>query len=416
MAVVSTLSFGLAPMEGVSDLPFRLWLSLTSDPEFTCTPFLRVTNTYPARIPLDFAPELDQLQGMVRYKLVPQLMAASSEDFVRVAKPLLNQSPYVELNCGCPAPNAVGSGAGSSLLRQADKFQAFLQNSTDNLGSEQVAVKMRLGFESSDEFHKLLAVVADLPLRQLTIHARTRKDRYSSYARWDMIRAASEQLQIPVIGSGDILSWSSVRERQQNLQAVHTILVGRGALRNPWIFLLLRRQEDQLILPASILPDSLLCYGLLVELFRYRLPDLLELVGSGRFLEPCLNDADKWSDLLEQLMLLRFGSTNPIQLEQLERNILGRVKLIWNYFRSSLPLDFFSPQLLRVTRMSDFFSQMRQLCEQHGQVLVSHRPAYDWIYTSDKKAPGSYQEFEAQLHKPLDEPLSLLGSRENLLI
>ncbi|MFW7379767.1 MAG: tRNA-dihydrouridine synthase family protein [Oligoflexus sp.] len=391
--MASSFRFGLAPMEGVTDLPFRLWMSMASDPAMTCTPFLRVTSTYPARFPLEFAPELHELRGQVRYQLLPQLMAAQAEDFVRVAKPLLQHSSVVELNCGCPAPNAVGSGAGSSLLKAPDQFRQFLLTSLEQVGASNLAVKMRLGFEDSGEFDGLLSRLKDLPLKQLTIHGRTRKDRYSAYARWDLIRAAGEYLDFPVIGSGDILGWRSVQERQDQLHSVHDILIGRGALRNPWIFILLRQQKEELRLPSSVLPDSLTVYALLVELYRKRFPDLMNFVASGAFLTPCLDVAERWTEIRDQLMILNFGHMDRHHLENLDRGILGRVKLIWNYLRSSLPDAFFAPKILRMNHIGEFFAAISQLCDESSDIVVSHRAEYDWIYTSDKKPPGDYPSF-----------------------
>lgn len=400
MIKAALFNFGLAPMEGVSDFPFRLWLSMTSDPDWCCTPFLRVTGSYPRnKIPVDFAPELGPLRGAVRYRLYPQLMAATARDFVRVAETLLAHAPYVELNCGCPAPNAVGSGAGSSLLREATSFHRFIKEAADALGAEQLAVKMRLGFEHADEFHELLRGLESMPLRQLTVHGRTREDRYSALAKWDYIELASRQLVCPVIGSGDILSWSSVLERKQHLAAIKNIIVGRGALRNPWIFQLLRYGQDQIYLSAEALIDSLLCYALLVELHRNKFHELLDFVAAGHFQTPCFDNAERWAHLLEQLLALRFGSSQRSHLQELDRAITGRVKLLWNYLRSSLADEFFSPALLRIGNIWEFSKELAELGQQHEKLKIAYARKYDWVYTSDRKDPGIYRKLptEAQL-------------------
>ena len=108
----------LAPMEGVYDLPFRLWMSTVSIPKLCSTPFLRVTDTFPKRaIPRRFAPKNEKLAPYVNYKLRPQLMASWPEDFSRVAEQILSSSYSVELNCGWPSPNVVDSRSGSSFWR-----------------------------------------------------------------------------------------------------------------------------------------------------------------------------------------------------------------------------------------------------------------------------------------------------------
>lgn len=384
------LHIGLAPMEGVSDLAFRLWISLCSDPEWAATPFLRVTSNYPGKIPSTFAPEINRLKGLVRYQLTSQLMAASPEDFIRVAGPLLSERDFVELNCGCPSPNTVGSGAGSSLLKDAGQFSQFIGSICDQLAHRQIAVKMRLGFERADEFEGLLSGLLALPLRQLTVHARTRKDRYAAYAQWDRIQLAAKLADFPVIGSGDILGLDSLRERAHQLAGLKGIIIGRGALRNPWIFQALRNSLARQELAGSVIMDALVCYVLLVELQRNQFDQLLKLVETECFLKPCLDHVEAWQQMRQRLMMLRFGSDNLERLADLDRSLLGRVKLIWNYLRSSLPPDFFNPQILRCKSLVEFFAVLVKLFDRHESVCVQHRPEYDWVYTSDKKDPGRY--------------------------
>src|SRR5690606_19270638 len=108
----SSLSLGLAPMEGVTDLAMRLWLSICSAPSEMTTPFLRATYSFPqAALPEEFAPENTILAGLVSYSLIPQVMASSSEHFKRTFALLINDCRWVDFNCGCPAPKVVGHGA-----------------------------------------------------------------------------------------------------------------------------------------------------------------------------------------------------------------------------------------------------------------------------------------------------------------
>ncbi|MEY2988734.1 MAG: hypothetical protein RJB13_2255, partial [Pseudomonadota bacterium] len=234
----------LAPMEGVTDFATRFWLSQIASPDEATTPFLRVTKDYPSkRIPANFLPEIELSKEHGIVTCVPQLMASETEDLIRIGEHFLKKLPFVDINCGCPSPTVVGNGAGSSLLKCPDSFFRYLNQVVGALGPQRVSVKMRLGFQSEDEFESLLEVVKAFPLARLTIHGRTREDRYKGKARWHFINKAASQLNYPVIGSGDILDQSSLRERLALAPNVAGVMIGRGALRNPWIFASLRTKE-----------------------------------------------------------------------------------------------------------------------------------------------------------------------------
>ena len=112
----------MAPMEGVTDFAFRLWLSYFQTTGYEHF-FLRVTPIYPAQLPKDFAPELGVLDGYLDYELLPQLMVANSEDFIRLAG--LFKSRFVELNCGCPASVVVGNGQVAACLKNPQSSKSF---------------------------------------------------------------------------------------------------------------------------------------------------------------------------------------------------------------------------------------------------------------------------------------------------
>ena len=102
------LVYSVAPMEGITIFPTRLWLALASRPEAATTPFLRATQVFPTReLPAAFAPELFQLRGVLPYRLTPQIMACTPDNFLRAAE--LLPAGEVELNCGCPTQNGAGN-------------------------------------------------------------------------------------------------------------------------------------------------------------------------------------------------------------------------------------------------------------------------------------------------------------------
>ena len=139
----------LAPMEGVTDFPARLWISLFGGVKAMTTPFYRVTRNHTAKIPQSWAPELfhPEVGSRLPYQLAPQFMAASASDFGRVATDLGQLgSDLFEINCGCPAAKTVGRGAGSSLLQEVKGFRYFIEALSQQVGDGQLSVKMRLGY------------------------------------------------------------------------------------------------------------------------------------------------------------------------------------------------------------------------------------------------------------------------------
>ncbi|MBM4252888.1 MAG: tRNA-dihydrouridine synthase family protein [Deltaproteobacteria bacterium] len=381
---------GLAPMEGVTNLAMRLWFHLVAAPQVMATPFLRVTATYPQReLPREFAPELDELRSYLPYRLVPQLMAAETDDFLRVAPALLEHCDFVELNCGCPSPKCVGKGAGSSLLRDPDEFGAMASRISGELGPTRFAIKMRTGFQSASEFNALIEPLRQLPLARLTVHGRTRPSRYTGQADWDLIERAAQRAVAPVVASGDITDLKSLRERLAMAPSVSRVIIGRGALRNPWIFSELRQSRSER-LPFQTLKISLMVQALLHELMATDPAAVYALCKDGCFTVSCGMDYDRWAKLYGVLAtkLWPGHSGYPEHLREVSRATLGRVKLVWNYLRSSLPTPFFAPLPLRAANIEEFIQALEHcysLMDDPADLELKHNPDLDWVYNGEKK-------------------------------
>lgn len=383
---------GLAPMEGVTDLPFRLWISLASRPDFCWTPFLRVTETFPGKIlPPDYMPEA-RYAGTVPYTLIPQIMAcALTPAAATVARILEQGAAWVDLNCGCPSSRVVGHGAGSSLLIDPKHFRAFCSDLAQAAGQEKLSIKMRTGFNSSDEFPILMDALSTLPLKQLTIHGRTRPDRYDGEARWDLIHQASQSLPYPVIGSGDIVSRQSFTERVAAAPSINTVMIGRGAIRNPWIFTELRTGT-----PVSIngetLRAALAMFALLTILGADDAAPLIARLREGYFMDSCGTDGGAWISLYEKICRATFGEVIAPSALPMHRAILGRVKMVWHSLRSSLPEELFSPALMRSSTFAELDAGIATILAQLPHTFICHhQPHHDWLYSSSKKNPTALQ-------------------------
>lgn len=380
------IQIGLAPMEGVTCLATRLWFSVTSQPDFAMTPFLRVTQDYPwKRVASTYAAEIFDLKKLTSYSLIPQLMGTSPTDIERIALPLLKETSFVDINCGCPSPKVVGHHAGSGLLENKDVFEIFLKNIEERIGKNLFSIKMRSGFISHDEFPSLLKLVANVKMSQLTLHARTRDERYRGMSRWDLIDLASKTCPFPVIGSGDIVSSQSLKLLLEKASGVCKVIVGRGALRNPWIFHELRSNES-VFLTVETLLYSLACFAILQDMLAIDYIKLFSLVESGIFLQNCGTNQTLWENLYLELCSKHYGNYIPIHLLQVEKASFARVKMIWNTLRSSLGDEFMNPKLLRVSSFSDFFYGVLHIVKQQRNHMLhlKYHSEYDWMYSGVK--------------------------------
>ncbi len=371
------LPFGVAPMEGVTGFAMRAFFSLASGVRAQATPFLRVTATYPHRhLPREFAPELTELRDVTPYQLTPQLMAVDTGDFLRAAAMFPATTPFIELNCGCPSPTCVGKGAGSSLLRVADEFHDTVGTLTRELGPGRLAVKMRLGFASAEEFPHLLQGISSAPLARLTIHGRTRPAGYKGKADWTPMALASDRTEVPVFASGDVVDRASLDAKLAVAPRIAGALIGRGALRNPWVFQELAGEPTRLSPEALVL--AVATQALLQEYGATRLDDLYALVKDGLLQESCGTTADGW-----RKVYARLSPRAPLDLE-LSKPVLGRAKMLWSYLRSSLPEGCFEPRVLRARTLAELLGGIDAVARAAGpSLLLRHRPDLDWLYAGE---------------------------------
>ncbi len=139
----------------------------------------------------------------------------------------------IDINLGCPAPKITGNECGSALLRDLDKTLEIIKIVRDNYQG-QLSVKLRLGWQKYDilDFCKELEKIG---IDAMAIHGRTTKQKYKGLADWQPIYEIAKNIKIPVLGNGDINTWQQTYKRLENSNLAG-VLIGRGALGNPWIF------------------------------------------------------------------------------------------------------------------------------------------------------------------------------------
>jgi tRNA-dihydrouridine synthase len=378
---------GLAPMEGVTGFPMRLWIAQTGAPDTMTTPFLRLTPTFPSgELPPDFAPEVfEHAPGHYPYRLTPQIMAVEAEHVIR-ALPLFGGASVVELNCGCPSPICSGKGAGSGLLKDPQAFAEMVDELVKAAGPGRLAIKMRTGYHDASEFETLLDCVKDQPLARLTVHGRTRSQGYAGKARWDLIARAAAVSASPVIASGDVVDAEALAELRKAAPGLAGAIVGRGALRNPWIF---RELADDALVSIAVdaLLEAMAVHAQLHDLSLER-PDLLrQLAADGLFSgTPAGIDLGRWTALRRGLSE-KTGIPEENGVPVTSKRTLGRVKLLWNHVRTSLWAEghvspFFAPELLRSGSVAALFGGIRRLAADAGieTVTFAHDEDHDRIF------------------------------------
>ena len=218
-------------MKDISQLSFFRLIVKLSKPDVFFTEFLRV---HPSSI-ID-----ENFQGMLEgndtgIPIVAQVIGESIPDLKRIAQEL-EKFPIagVDFNLGCPAPKIYKKNVGGGLLRDLKKTTEILGALRDAIGKA-FLIKTRTGFDNTSHFSKILETLDSAQPDCVSIHGRTVKELYFGQVRYDLISQAVKQLHCPVIANGNISSANKALSVLQETKAAG-IMIGRGALRNPWIF------------------------------------------------------------------------------------------------------------------------------------------------------------------------------------
>lgn len=220
----------LAPMEGITNHPVRTAISALGGLGVVCTEFVRVSvaELKPKEIrsvmrPTEGVPLSVQIMGNK-----PDLMADTARKFSEAG------ADIVDINLGCPTARAVKGNVGSAMLKDPDLLYEVLSAMRKNISGWQSA-KIRAGFDDADHTLLIAEAVEAAGVDFIVVHPRKRSDFYEGVADWRIIGMIKERLKIPVVGNGDIW-YPSDAERMYDECGCDAVMIGRGALRNPWIF------------------------------------------------------------------------------------------------------------------------------------------------------------------------------------
>ena len=221
----------LAPMAGVTNLPFRVICKEIGNPGMVCTEMAssramfhndektkRLFNTKGEKRPISY-----------------QIFGSDEESMEYAVKYMNDFADIIDINMGCPAPKVVKNGDGSKLLLDLEKAKSIIETVV-KAEKVPVTLKIRKGWDNEHIVATEVAKIAEeAGVSAITVHGRTRSEYYSGKADLEINKKVKEAVNIPVIGNGDVVDEETAYEMFEKT-GVDGIMIGRGSFGNPWIF------------------------------------------------------------------------------------------------------------------------------------------------------------------------------------
>lgn len=268
----------LAPMADITHLGFRRLVSYFSSPdifysEMIHSPSLLSGGHFEKWYTRTYTCE----------NLIWQLTSNETQTIKETIPILLNEGGIgIDLNMGCAAPHIVATGAGFAWLKKPkDEVKRFVQNARnaiDAIGGKGkiLSVKLRLPSEEPSALFDFCKFLVDLGVERITLHPRLQKEKYTRPPHYEYLEKLSEELPIAIFGNGDIKTYTDIQKLQIKFPKVAGWMIGREAIKKPWIFNSLKMKED-------IEVDALQVVSMFITLLKENQPEEFHLLRAKRF-------------------------------------------------------------------------------------------------------------------------------------
>jgi tRNA-dihydrouridine synthase B len=223
--------FVLAPMAGITDLPFRSFMREMGTGVVISELVSAIGIEYKSERTLRLMAfeEVQRPVGIQLFGEDPEVIARAAQVVEQMG------ADFVDLNFGCPVPKVVKKGAGSAMLKDLELLAKVLRASV-NAVKIPVTIKIRTGWDATTRnAHEVVNIAANEGITWVAIHGRTRAQSYSGLSDWQYIAEVKARAKLPIIGNGDILFAQQAVDRLKET-GCDGVMIGRGALKNPYIF------------------------------------------------------------------------------------------------------------------------------------------------------------------------------------
>jgi tRNA-dihydrouridine synthase B len=265
----------LSPMAGVTDISFRRLLKTRGGIGLTVSEFISVEG-----LTRNNPKSKRQMRFYENERPFAVQIFGGQAERMRMAAEMAEEvgADILDINCGCPAPKVVKHGGGSGLLRDLPRLETILKEIKKAI-TIPLTIKIRAGYsDSTINALDTARLAEDCGVEHIALHGRTKEQGYRGLANWDLVREIKRVVSVPVSGSGDVTTIEQAFNRFKET-GCDGVLIGRGAMANPWIF---RQIEDAMNGREPFQPALEDKRALLLEYFDMLRVDMPQLAAIGR--------------------------------------------------------------------------------------------------------------------------------------